>query len=488
MFLLSRTGPATALLTSLLAGLAPGVGAQDGSSSTGHAVAKRFAELGEPPDPAAIVIEDIVNYHRHGIPLPKAGQEVALDLRWDAPFGSRSDASVLQIGLATARVHSPRDLTPIDVVLVIDTSGSMSAEDKMTWVKAGLERFVRKLRPDDRIAIVGYADAADVVLRLRDVGDGDRALSAIRSLQPGGSTNLHGGLMLGYEQLARDDGDHGDRGDRGDTGTERTASRRQRRVILLTDGIANKGVTDSAQIARDSRRCNERGIDLTTVGVGKDFNHELLARLAKAGHGLFHFVSDRQQVEKVFVDEAQSLSGAVARDVRLEVRHGRDIEVDEVFGYRPAMRRGGFSVPLDDLNHGLTSVVLAKVHRAADGGRDTWVKAALTWRSAGNGERRRVDLESAFLDPMDTLRAAGLIDHEVRKNFTIPVLARATHEVAELGKSSRYGEAERVAERALRFFRANYRDTDDVDLRQNHDVLEQYRRIVASRIERFRRL
>src|SRR5690606_18808417 len=138
---------ALALACTLAAGLAtsPPVAAQAGSSTAGRATAKRFAELGRLPDPEAIVVRDIVNYPRHQIPLPRSGEEVALDLRWDAPFSARSDSSVLQIGLATSQLHSSQGRRPLNLALVIDRSSSMAADDKMACVQAGLERFVRKL-------------------------------------------------------------------------------------------------------------------------------------------------------------------------------------------------------------------------------------------------------------------------------------------------------------------------------------------------------
>ncbi len=92
------------------------------------------------------------------------------------------------------------------------------------------------------------------------------------------------------------------------------------RVVLLTDGIANQGVTDPAQIARESLSFNDRGVDLSTIGVGLDLNKDLLRDLAKSGRGLFHFVADAQDIDKVFLKEVQSLVAPVASEPNLEIR------------------------------------------------------------------------------------------------------------------------------------------------------------------------
>ena len=86
------------------------------------------------------------------------------------------------------------------------------------------------------------------------------------------------------------------------------------RVILLTDGIANQGVVDPARIAAESREYNGQGIDLSTIGVGLDLNNDLLRTLARSGRGLYHFISDYKDINKVFVNEVQSLISSVAKN------------------------------------------------------------------------------------------------------------------------------------------------------------------------------
>ena len=88
--------------------------AQDASSNMGHARARRMASLGRLPSSAEIVVDHMVNYHRHEVPLPRAGEDVAMDLRWDAPLPAHLDESVLQIGLATKRLHDLRRM-PADI-------------------------------------------------------------------------------------------------------------------------------------------------------------------------------------------------------------------------------------------------------------------------------------------------------------------------------------------------------------------------------------
>jgi Mg-chelatase subunit ChlD len=444
---------------------------QEGSSQAGAARTRRLAALGRLPAPAEIVVEHFVNYHRHGIPLPKAGQDIALDLRWDTPLPGGAADSVLQIGMATARMHDVAHAAPLNLAIVVDCSLSMAEHDKMSRVRAALRRFAAKLRPRDRIALVIYSDEAAVALESCLFGDGARVRDAIEWLEPTGSTNLYAGLMLGYAVVAR-----------------HRAQDVTNRVVLLTDGIANRGVTDPDRIAFDSLEWNRQGIDLSTIGVGVDLNRALLAKLAKSGRGLFHFVADEEDIGKVFDREIQSLMGAVARDIELEVSHGPGVRIVRIYGYEPERREDGCRIRLDDFNHGLTNVVLLRFRRCGlyEADERPRVSVRLSYTRPGRPERRIViDRETRFLDPF-ALRDRG--DHEVRKNFTIAVMARALRKMAEAAGARRLGEADRHLGLALEYARRYYPSTTDPDLLRMRRMLQKYRTVLDARIERFRDL
>ena len=110
------------------------------------------------------------------------------------------------------------------------------------------------------------------------------------------------------------------------------------RVILLTDGIANVGVVDPGRIAADSSECNGQGIDLSTIGVGLDLNNDLLRTLAKSGRGLYHFISDYKDIDKVFVNEVQSLVSSVAKRVQVRIEYGPGLRRKRSTATRRAMR------------------------------------------------------------------------------------------------------------------------------------------------------
>lgn len=189
-------------LVTLLLAIVP-LDAQDGCSTAGDGLARHLAALGRLPAPEDVIVEDIINYHRHEIRSPRAGEAVAFDLRAGNSVAAAGSMMAIQAGFATARLGDRSDLPPLSLALVIDCSGSMDAQDKIGKVKQALARFVDQLRPHDRVAIVAFADEAQVVRDCEEVGDGATLRTAVEALKPDGSTNLNAGLLAGYELLKK---------------------------------------------------------------------------------------------------------------------------------------------------------------------------------------------------------------------------------------------------------------------------------------------
>ena len=408
--------------------------------------------------PEEVAVEEFVNYHKHRLPLPKWGQAVAMDTRWGNNEISRSQReAVLQIGFTTAEVNERSDLRPLNLVFVIDKSGSMADSDKMSRVKDGLRTMVTKLRPDDIVSIVTFDYSARVLHAASPVGNGDELRYAIDCLVPDGGTNLHSGLMLGYTEARK---------------YFRPGA--TNRVILLTDGIANVGVTSPSRIASDSLACNQRGVDLSTIGVGMDLNNDLLRTLARSGHGLYHFISDYKDINKVFVNEVQSLISSVAKNVQVRIEYGPGLRLEKIYGYQPRYGNGNVSVTMDDMNNGLTQVIMAKFR--TDSLTNTLpVKVRLSYYDV----KRKCPVEEVQdlqLVPAESDSCDLLADVEVKKNYTIAELADSLYGMAGLARGGNYSQAQNVLDSSVSTAYRRYPSMEDEDIRFILDIVEGYRR------------
>jgi Mg-chelatase subunit ChlD len=447
-----------------------GIFAQDSASSASVSRSRALANSANPGSyrsnstfvaPDEVAVEEFVNYHRHQLPLPKSGQSVAVDVRWgnDKVSTFQKDA-VLQIGFATAFADERTDLRPLNLSLVIDKSGSMAAEDKMSRVKESLRTMIGQLRENDIVSIIVFDTEARVLCSAARVGNGNNLKRAIDSIYPDGSTNLHGGLMLGYKEAQKN--------------YEKDSTNR---VILLTDGIANVGTTDPKTISVESSEFNGQGIDLSTIGVGIDLDRELLRTLSKQGRGLFHFVADAYDIEKVFVKEVQSLISPVARRVNLEVDFDSNLELEKVFGYAPQFQGNRLTIPIDDMNNGLTQVVMMnfRLKNAGNLEKSFLVRVKLSYFDIKT-RKQIVENQNAILTLTQEKNVDLLADSLVKKNYTIAELAQSLFEMKETVGRGNYREAERVLDSSVAQTFGRYPNMQDTDIKFILDIVQDYQR------------
>lgn len=405
------------------------------------------------PPPNYFRVEEFINYHRHDLPTPQKGQRVHLDLKQMVVGKHRS---VIQVGITTPRALAPGKIRPLNVVLVIDQSGSMSG-DRIAKVKQSILAFVERFRSTDKVSIVGFSTKARVLLEACEKSDQQRIEKAIQQIVADGSTNLHGGLMLGY-QLARKHYD-----------AERT-----NRVIFLTDGNANVGVVDPAEIARQSKAYNVEGISLSTIGLGQNFNHALLRNLADAGKGLLHFVKDSKDIQKIFVTEIDSLLAPAARKITLQVKFKGNPKV-KVFGYSPTCEQNKFVFELDDLNHGATQVVLFEVDCA---GLPKAV-AKIEYIDAITGKQESLKVKSS-----SNVLVSSESPVSIRRNYAIGLVAESLKKSATDSNQGNCRKAERALHAGLEAAckQVPHRDPD---LERVLEIAKNYRAKILDCIERF---
>lgn len=266
-----------------------------------YSLARRWLDDGLMPPPEAVRVEEFVNYFDQGYAIPdNASFAVYAD---GAPSPFHSDGTVLvRIGVQGYEVAEV-ERSAAALTFVIDASGSMADGGRLEIVKQSLNTLVNRLRPDDTVAIVAYSNNAWIVLNPTPATERTAILNAIYSLQPGASTNLEAGLLLGY-QLANQAYKPGG----------------INRVILASDGVANVGNTTADAILEQSRSYAEAGIYLTSIGVGmNNYNDVMLEQLADKGEGNYYYVDTVEEAETVFVDNLTSTLQVIALDAKIQV-------------------------------------------------------------------------------------------------------------------------------------------------------------------------
>jgi Ca-activated chloride channel family protein len=248
-----------------------------------------------------------------------------LRARTDRPFvrsAHRSERFVL-VELEAPPATSKPQRDPVNLAFVLDRSGSMSGQ-KLELAKRAVETAVDRLLPTDRFSIICYDDRIDVVVEGTAASREGKtnAIDRLRSIDARGSTDLAGGWLRGAEQVALGQIAEG-----------------VNRVLLLTDGLANVGITDPAELAKHATELRSRGVTTTTFGVGEDFDEGLLQSIADAGGGHFYFIENAAQIQDHIATEVGELLAVVAREAALELTAPDGLEIAALSPY-PVERRG----------------------------------------------------------------------------------------------------------------------------------------------------
>lgn len=411
-----------------------------------------------------IRVAEYLNAYDQHLPKPTTGL-IGLDLR---PGNSRMPAeggtAWVQIGLQ-ARSAQQDFVAPMNLALVIDRSGSMDAPDKMPALKAALRLFLESLAPEDLVALVVYSDEAEVIVPAQPVGDGAWIQDAITRIEPGGHTNIHAGLVAGIREV--------------DRAFDR---RRNNRVLLLTDGIANAGVTDPAQIAAVAREANARGIFLSTIGLGLEFNDALLIELADQGEGGYAFVDDATEMERIFREQVAGLKQRVASDVTLTLRPAEGVRLVGVTGMVGMPPLSEVMIPLWPLGTGDSAVLLAQMEVAPG-------RTVAPARPLLAVELRYVD---EFAQQPATATAevavemvAGMADYdptwdlEILRNVTIQATAEGLREIDDLFQAGQYEAAWHLAGHLAAQVAEVARLTGDPQMAKDVALLDRYQQTLA---------
>ncbi len=227
---------------------------------------------------------------------------------------------VVKIDLrAIPHVHGKR--SPLNIAVVLDRSGSMAGK-KLEQAKQAAAMLVDQLAPEDIFSLVAYETDVEVLVPATRVQDKRRLHRAIERIHSGGSTALYAGVECGARELE-----------------EFLSDRRINRVLLLSDGLANVGPSSNREIANLGRRIARDGIAVTTIGLGNDYNEDLMAALAEASDANYYFVQDVEKLDEVFASELGELQSIVARRIIVEVTVPEGVTAMEFMG-RPERFEG----------------------------------------------------------------------------------------------------------------------------------------------------
>ena len=252
-----------------------------------------------------------------------AGETLHVKLQPDRDYLLSGSPQEVVLKLDLKAIADKRHLkrAPLNLAVVLDRSGSMTGA-KIEQARQAATLLVDRLSPDDMFSLVTYSDSTRVMIPAQRVKHREELKERISSIRPGGSTALYAGVKTGSEQLR-----------------EYISSKRINRVILLSDGLANVGPSSTHALRRLGRELSHEGIAVTTIGLGADYNEDLMAGLAEASDANYYYVQDTEKLPSIFAKELGELIHVCARKIRIHVTCPDGIKPIEFIG-RPEKFHG----------------------------------------------------------------------------------------------------------------------------------------------------
>lgn len=266
-----------------------------------YTVARRYLNEGRLPPPAAVRVEEFVNYFKYRYPPPDKGAFTVHMEAAPSPFAS--GRHFLRVGVQ-GKVVSRSQRKPAHLVFLVDTSGSMTSTDKLPLAKEAMKIAVKNLLENDTVAIVTYAGGTRDVLPPTPATSYERIYQAIDSLEAGGGTAMGSGMELAYKHAVR-----------------KASGSVVSRVVVLTDGDTNIGPNLSPESMLESiGKYVAEGVTLTMVGFGMgNYRDDLMEKLADKGNGNCFYIDSYKEAKKVFEAQLTGTLEVIAKDVKLQV-------------------------------------------------------------------------------------------------------------------------------------------------------------------------
>ena len=387
-------------------------GQQEGAASSTHG--KYLAGQGIIVPPEDIRINGYIAQLDYDYPTPTDDELNILLYHGNRQLSNIGQNEILQIGIKAAKVPF-EDLPPLNLAFVIDKSGSMNSGDKLGWVKESFDIFINKVRDIDYVSLIVFSSESEILFPSTQMNNAikrEEFRKTVHAIEAGGGTNLVAGLEDGYGQILAN-----------------YRSDYNNRVLFLTDGVGeNAGIIEMAETYKDM------GINVSTIGVGTNFDVDLMIEIAKSGGGSSRFISDREEMKETFGEELDRMIVPAARNLKMKLKVPPWVEILDTWGYRNVQEKHEVNYFLPTLHNGDYETILAEVEisRTEKTGQQEIGSFLLEYETISGEivEKGPFPIEAEMVE--ESFPVFGVSDYTVLQSSTMLMIARSMIEIGDL--------------------------------------------------------
>ena len=339
---------------------------------------------------------------------------------------------LLLIDLEAADAKPREGRLPLNLGFVIDRSGSMGGE-KLAYTKQAVQYAAGHLTGSDIASLTVFDDKVEVLYPASPVKLKDELKGIVSQIFPGGTTNLSGGMLAGYKEVKKN-----------------AREGQVDRVLLLTDGLANQGITDAEKLCKKAEGMRKSGVAVTTLGVGDDFDEDLLTALAEKSGGNYYFIGSADNIPEIFSRELQELLSVVAQNVKVTFDCSDVLTVTKVWNYPPEGDRI-LNIGLPDLVASDRKILVMELQvEKLPAGENPLGRITLSYDDAGESlESVELGLDLRVTATQDEELLASPEESEVLVHVELCRTAEAREEALKFADKKDFGSARAVMDKKL---------------------------------------
>jgi Ca-activated chloride channel family protein len=345
----------------------------------------------------------------------------------------------------------------LNLSLVLDRSGSMDGE-KMLRAREATAYCIDQLLPVDRLSVVIFDNVIEVLIPSQLAENKSQLKGLLKEVYARNSTALHEAWVRGGLQVS-----------------ERLTDGAVNRVVLITDGLANEGLTNVDQIVSQVRGLSERGVSTSTIGIGDDFNEDLLVPMARAGEGNSWHVKTADDMQRIFAIELEGLIAQVAHTVTLGLIPADGVRLSDVLNDFEMGETGRYVLPNLQAGSFVDVVVQLRVPAQAEGTKMRLLDLRLgyTPQEMKSAEVVKQVFEVEYVS--DQVHANLPVNHEVAKAVQMLMNARARAEAIRLMDAGNYVGSRQVLNASMLASELSFAPmASSADVREEMDMLREY--------------
>jgi Ca-activated chloride channel homolog len=341
--------------------------------------------------------------------------------------GGEKQRNYLRVGLNGCE-RQPTERTPVNVAFVIDRSGSMQGA-RIAQAREAAAAAIRRLDKNDIASVVVFDDKIDILVQAQPVEDHAAFIDRIRQVTARGSTAIHGGVIEGAAQVRHN-----------------LEARRLNRVVLLSDGQANVGPRRPEEFAKLGRELLQQGISVSTIGVGMQYNEDLMLQLARASDGNHTFVGESTDLIQVFNKEFDDVLASCAQTVSIDIELKPGVRVVRGLSRDAKIEGQTAQFQLNQIYAATEHYVLMEVEvdqGVADAAGDADLgRVRVTYTAAQDGARQTIETPVRARFSQSTTEIAASRDNTVFESVVEQSVRSRTAAAIELRDQGRHGEAQ----------------------------------------------